>query len=160
MITTIKDWKIFESNTDFNNEDILKYVDYPGFTFKKNKLNNFNLYLNDINIGFFRADSFVTINGSEYLVIDTVYLDEDQQRKGIYKAIIKGLAKYGKKESVGKFRPLYNGVASYPFDISSDTERTQEATAFWEKMYNERNAFKRLDRDGGYIYWTTKKFAY
>jgi GNAT superfamily N-acetyltransferase len=68
------------------------------------------------------------VSSGEYLLAGTIVVKEKFRRKGIYTSIIYAAYEYAKEKGL-------EGIASLQFDIDSgDFERTDAATAVWEKL--------------------------
>lgn len=158
MIITINEFK------QYLNENMLidstQYVNYPGISFEEDN-NELNIKINNEYAGFLRFGFDFKIHGMNYISISTIDIEDKFKRKGIYTAIIKGIAYYCRKIiSKGKsHNDSYGGVVSFPYDPDTDQKRSSDAESFWLNLYNNNNASRRQDKDGGYLYWTTKSFG-
>jgi len=110
---------------------------------------NVTILNNGKEAGFFRFSGTETFKGIDYIVAETIFIEPEHRRKGIYGAIINAAILYGKKNGKTK------GVISFPFDMDSgDFERSQDANAFWENLVVNKKAVKHKTDDG--IIYTTK----
>ena len=102
-------------------------------------------------VGFYRFSGIGEFDDVDYVIAETIFVEPEHRRKGIYGAIINAALEYCKK--TGKA----NGVVSFPFDADSgDFERSKDANAFWENLVSKKMAEKH-DTEDGIVYTTINK---
>jgi GNAT superfamily N-acetyltransferase len=125
-------------------EGILPFLKLPeGYTTVTGDDINVSIIKDNKEAGFFRFSGISDVEGTDYILAETIFLEPEHRRKGIYGAIINAALTFAKKSGRAE------GVASYPFDPDmGEIPRSKDADAFWEDLVKKKKAKKQKTEDG------------